>query len=399
MQPGWCEAGPSLTDDLAGATLSVDLEALAQNYAELAGRVGRAQCAGVVKGNAYGLGDGPVAKTLWQAGCRTFFIARPTEGKSLREHLPHAVIYVLDGLYPGQSAYYQRHRLRPVLTSINDARDWAAQTAGSAESAGCALHVDTGINRLGLSLGEFAALTSDTALISALNVGLLMSHLACADDPAHPMNERQLAAFCEARQKLPEVPASLANSSGIFLGPRFHFDLVRPGIAMFGGSPVAEGPNPMRPVASMKARILQVRSVRKGETVGYGASWTAKRDSRIAIAGAGYRDGVPRSLSSSTDGAAPRLNLNGHSCPIVGRISMDMLAIDVSAVPVALAKRGQAVEVFGTTVPIDAIAAAAGTISYELMTRIGDRVARRYGACMALPGFVAASPMNQQDAI
>jgi alanine racemase len=378
---------PTQTDqmvfpELAGATLTVDLDALAQNYALLARRVGRAACAGVVKGNSYGLGIGPVASTLWQAGCRTFFVARPSEGKALREILPHAVIYVLDGLYPGQSAFYLRHGLRPVLTSIEDAREWACQAEGSAEASGCALHVNTGINRLGLAMQEYAALLSDPALISILNIQLILSHLACADEPAHPMNKRQLEAFRAVRQHLPDIPASLANSSGIFLGPGFHFDLVRPGIAVFGGSPVASGPNPMRPVASLKARILQVHSVRKGETVGYGATWTAECDSIIAVAGAGYRDGIPRNLSSDPDRDPARLSLHGHPCPLIGRVSMDMLAVDVSGVPSALAKRGNEVEIFGTEVPIDTVATAAGTISYEVLTRIGDRATKRYLAPM-----------------
>ncbi len=371
-------SGPRISPELAGATLTVDLEALAQNYAGLARRVGRAECAGVVKGNGYGLGIEPVATTLWQSGCRTFFVARPSEGQDLRQVLPWADIYVLDGLYPGQSAFYQRHSLRPVLTSIEDAREWAHRTDKSAETSGCALHVDTGINRLGFALEEFTALLSDTDLVSNLSIRLVLSHLACADEPTHLMNERQLAAFWQVRQRLPDVPASLANSCGIFLDSRFHFDLVRPGIALFGGSPVAAGPNPMQPVASLKARILQVRSVRKGETVGYGATWTAKCDSLIAVAGAGYSDGIPRSLSSSPDRAPAKLSLNGYSCPVIGRVSMDMLAIDISDVPCELARRGQEVEIFGTEVPIDSIASAAGTISYELLTRIGDRAVRRY---------------------
>jgi alanine racemase len=367
-----------ISQELAGAILTVDLDALAQNYALLARRVGRAECAGVVKGNGYGLGIERVATTLWQSGCRTFFVARPFEGQALREILPRAVIYILDGLYPGQSAFYLRHGLCPVLTSIEEAREWASQADGSAEASGCALHVDTGINRLGLAVEEYGALLSDPALVSTLNIRLILSHLACADDPAHPMNKRQLEAFRAVRQHLPNVPASLANSSGIFLGPEFHFDLVRPGIAVFGGSPFASGPNPMRPVASLKARILQVRSVRKGETVGYGATWTASRDSLVAVAGAGYRDGIPRSLSSDPDRGPARLSLHGHPCPLIGRVSMDMLAVDVSGVPFAFARRGQEVEVFGTEVPIDTVATAAGTISYEVLTRIGDRAIKRY---------------------
>ena len=367
-----------IPSDLAGAVLAIDLAALQANYKTLAKAAGKADCGAAVKGNAYGLGIGPVSKALWEAGCRSFFVARPMEGGELRELLPQAVIYVLDGLFSGQAEYYARNDLCPALISLEEAQEWAAFGRQYGRKLPCALHVDTGINRLGLSMQEFHAIRSDSFLMAGLNVSLLMSHLACADVPGHPLNEKQRARFAEVRKSFPGVPASLANASGIYLGKAFAHDLVRPGIALYGGNPIAPKKNPMLAVAILEGTVLQVRDVKKGETVGYGASWKAQQDCRIAILGAGYKDGVPRSLSSRQKNGPAQVWVGGKRCPVIGRVSMDMMAVDITALRLKLVSKGTRAEIFGRHIGIDEAASWAGTISYELLTRLGSRYARLY---------------------
>ena len=363
--------------DLAGAVLSIDLSAIQKNWRYLNRHAGSAECGAAVKGNAYGLGVEPVGRALRDAGCRSFFVARPKEGEELRQVLPEAAIYVLDGLFPGQAEFYAQHNLLPALISIDEAREWAAFGRVYGRHLPCAIHVDTGINRLGFSMGEYAALLDDAEIMDSIHVSLLMSHLACAEEAQHALNARQRDAFAAARAKLPGVPASLANSAGIFLGKDYAHDLVRPGIAVYGGNPTPALANPMHAVALLEGTILQTRDVAAGETVGYSATWKAPRDVRIAVLGAGYKDGVPRALSSGSSNAPPQVFLGGMRCPIIGRISMDMMAIDVTdlATPV---KRGDLAEILGPNILIDEAASWAGTISYELLTRLGSRYARLY---------------------
>lgn len=364
--------------DLAGAVLTIDLVALQNNWRLLARQAGSAQCGAAVKGNAYGLGIKPVAHALWDAGCRSFFVARPKEGEELRAVLPAATIYVLDGLFAGQAEFYAKLNLCPALITIDEAREWAAFGRAYGRKLPCALHVDTGINRLGFSMAEFDALLADTFLMEGLNVSLLMSHLACADDPSHPLNGRQREAFAAVRGRLPGVAASLSNSSGIFLGDGFTHDLVRPGIALYGGNPTPEKPNPMGAVAHLEGTVMQLRQVKPGETVGYGATWEARRLSTIAILGAGYKDGVPRALSSKAVDGPAQVFIGGKRCPIIGRISMDMMAIDITGLMPHSVVRGTRAEILGGHIAIDEAAAWAGTISYELLTRLGSRYARLY---------------------
>jgi alanine racemase len=365
--------------EIAGAVLTIRLDAIQENWRRLAARAAPAECGAAVKGDAYGLGVGPVARALWLAGCRTFFVARPMEGSELRRLVPReAVIYVLDGLFPGQAEFYAREDLRPALISHEEAREWAAFGRIYGRRLPCALHVDTGINRLGFSRSDLSLLTSDNMTIEGLNVALLMSHLACADEPSHPLNATQRERFAELRAAFPDVPASLANSSGIFLGGEYLHDLVRPGIALYGGNPLPGHSNPMLPVVQLSGTVLQVRNVDTGETVGYGATWTAARPSRIAILGAGYKDGIPRSLSSRGNGGPAQVHIAGHDCPIIGRISMDMMAVDITGLNGVPVTRGMTVEIIGDNVLVDSEAEWAGTISYELLTRLGQRYARLY---------------------
>ena len=265
-------------DALVGGLLHIDLAALKANYRQLVKVVQPAACGACIKSNAYGLGMAEVAEALWSAGCRIFFVALPAEGMALRAILPDAVIYVLDGLLPRLAATYHRHALRPALSSLDEVREWAAFSTRQGMRAKAALHLDTGLNRLGLSPAEVHRLGVERDLLEAFEITLLVSHLACADEPSHAMNWRQREAFELMRASLPDAPASLSNTPGALIGKDFIYDLVRPGIGLYGGNPYAQRPNPMRPVIHLYATLLQVRDVKAGDRVGYGATWTADRD-------------------------------------------------------------------------------------------------------------------------
>lgn len=377
-QPVGPAAGDFPDEDLAGAVLSIDLAAVQENWRLLQQRAGRAECAAAVKADAYGLGMVPVCRALWAAGCRSFFVARPREGERLRTILDEATIYVLDGLFAGEPGHFERFALRPALISIDEARSWAAWCRSRGRRLPCAVHVDTGINRLGFTPQAVTDLVADTATRDDLAVALVMSHLACADEPAHPMNAAQRDAFRVIRGRLPGVPASLAASSGIFLGADYTLDMVRPGLAVYGGNPTPAAANPMRPVMRLDGVVLQVREVDRGGTVGYGATWQALRPSRIALVGAGYTDGIPRGFSSSPDEPSAEVAIGGVRCPVVGRVSMDMLAVDVTLLEPDSVVQGTRAEIIGPSIPIDEAAGWAETIGYELFARLGSRFARRY---------------------
>jgi len=349
------------------AQVTVDLTALAKNYKTLAALAPKAETGAAVKGEAYGLGLKPCITALWNAGCRSFFVARPREGADVRRILPKAKICVLDGFYTGAASYYLKHKLIPALISADEAREWAAKAKG----APCAIHVDSGINRVSFPIDELKAILAEKL---KLKIVLLMSHLASSEEPGNGFNQTQRQRFAEARTLLPDVPASLANSSGCFLGKDFTLDLTRPGVALYGGNPLPGHPNPMLPVATLEARVLQVRDVPMGEAVGYNSTWRATRPSKVALLGAGYRDGIPRRMSSVFEGKAS-VWLGGARCPIVGRVSMDMTAVDVTEVQV---KRGDFAEFFGHHISLDEAAASAGTISWELLTHLGSRYAYKY---------------------
>ncbi len=362
------------------ATLTIDLAAVAANFRSLASRLAGARCGAVVKADAYGLGLSEIAPALAAAGCRDFFIADLDEGIALRRLLGEAAIYVLNGPAAGTAAEFEEHRLFPVLNDLTQVAEWAAHARGRG-GLSAALHVDTGMSRLGLPAQEAATLAREPERLADVHLACVMSHLACADEPDHPLNARQLDAFRAARAGLPTAPASLANSAGIFLGPEYHFDLARPGAALYGLRPVMERPNPLAPAIRLEAPILQVRDVDSPMTVGYGATYQVPRRGRIATVPVGYADGYLRSLSNRGSAFIGDIRV-----PVVGRVSMDLITLDVSDVPAALARPGARVELIGPHYTVDDLAADAGTIGYEILTSLGRRFSRRYPEGPESPG-------------
>lgn len=369
-------------DGAALATLTIDLAAIADNYRLLAARARPAECAGVVKADAYGLGAAMVAPILWAAGCRTFFVATFDEGAGLRRTLPQARIYILGGLHLPEPDSYVALGLRPVLASLSEIEHWRQVAAGRADIA-AGLHLDTGMSRLGLPTDELATLVREPHRLAGLAIDLLMSHLACADEPEHPLNREQLHRFQSALARLP-LPTgtthSFANSSGVFLGSQYSFGLVRPGAALYGIAPLTDHPNPMRQVVRLQAKIMQVRRVDAGASVGYGAAHRFARPARLATVGVGYADGYLRSLSNR--GGA---YIGDRRVPIVGRVSMDLTVLDVTEIPEAAAQPGALVDLIGPHNPVDIVASEAGTIGYEILTSLGRRYRRRYLGADATP--------------
>ncbi|WP_298814469.1 alanine racemase [uncultured Roseibium sp.] len=370
----------SFPAELYGGRLTIDLNAIAANWSDLNNRlIGETECAAAIKADAYGTGQDKVAPCLFEAGCRTFFTAVPTEAVVLRRILPEATIYVLDGLLPGTAEHFLDQNIRPVLGSFEELEEWAGICRSAGKNLDAAVHVDTGIHRLGLSPEEFRTSMQDKDLLGPFKPSLIMSHLACGSVPDHPMNREQLDRFRELTAPFPSIPKSLANSAGILMGPEYHFDLVRPGIALYGGQAIETAPNPMKPVAKVEARIMIVRDVPEGDTVGYGAKQTARRPLRNAVIAAGYADGMLRRASSSDDQPGGFGMIGGHKTPILGRISMDMITLDVTDVPEHLLQRGAFVEMLGPNVAAAEIAAYAETIDYEYLTSLGRRFERVYG--------------------
>ena len=367
----------------AGLRLTVDLGALVENWREMARRSGNARTAAVVKADAYGLGIEDVGETLYSAGARDFFVATADEGATLRLYAPEARIFVLCGIWPGMERTFFENDLVPIIASEEQLTFWMSVLSDYGDYP-CALQVDTGFNRLGLPMEDAMALADDVSRPASFAPVLVMSHLACGDDPTNPMNRQQLEAFRKVSTAFEGIEASLANSAGIFLGPDYHFDLTRPGIATFGGEAVPGMANPMLPVATAEARIIQTRSVKAGETVGYGRALQLTRDSRLAIVSAGYADGYMRSQSSAgvplrqTGVAGGHGFIAGHKVPVAGRITMDLTIFDVTDLPDHLVRAGDYIELFGNNILVDDAARAGGTIGYEMLTSMGLRHERRY---------------------
>ncbi len=360
------------TAAIARAQLTIDLDAIAANWRALDALSGAGvETAAVVKADAYGLGGARVGRALAAAGARSFFVALAEEGAALRAALgPGPDIHVFDGLMGGDEALCREHNLIPCLSSpvqvvcfLEKCRDLA-----------CALQLDSGMNRLGLEPSELEALAP---LLPRLKLRLALSHLACADDPAHPQNAAQRAAFVAACVRLPAARRSLAATGGVLLGSEFHFDLTRPGVGLYGGAPFAGA----RPVVTLALPVVQVREVATGESVGYGAAWTAARPSRIATLSAGYADGLLRALG----GGGVRLYAGDAACPLIGRVSMDLITADVTD----LAEVPETMEILNDRQGVDHLAAAAGTIGYEILTSLGARYERAYLEAPEAPGPAA----------
>ena len=366
-------AGPPQLE--TGGVVTIDVGAIQSNFRALRARVAPTECAAVVKADAYGCGLEPVVRALVRSSCKTFFVAHIAEARAVRALAPEATIYALSGLPAGAAAAFAQIHARPVIGSTHELAEWDAFCSTSGWRGGAALHFDTGMNRLGIPVDEAAAL-AQRIKAPEHGITLIMSHLACAETPAHPLNNRQIQLFRELRLMFRGIPASLANSSGVFLGGLAHFDMVRPGYALFGGNPTPATTNPMLPVLGLKARIVQVRAVPRGETVGYGAAWTASRPARIAIISAGYADGYLRAASGLDAKGGAEMVIGETRCRVVGRVSMDLLAVDVTAVPEHVARRGEWATLIGPGIDIDIVAAQCGTIGYELMCNVGRRFSR-----------------------
>ena len=371
--------GPAQMPDIpASATgvITVDLRQIRTNWRSLSERVAPAECGAVVKADAYGLGAARVIPALYAAGCRSFFVATPGEAIAARRLAPEATIYALDGLLPGAGAELIGCGAVPVLASLEEVREWAALATDSGRRLPAALHVDTGLNRLGLSWSDVSVLDGE-GFIERIDLRLVMSHLACADNAVDPKNEEQREAFDKMRWYFPDVRASLAASDGLMLGAPYHYDLVRPGYALYGGQAFQGSPTPVAPVVTVKARVLQVRYVAQGESVGYSATWRPTRPSRIAVIAAGYEDGLARALSRGSGEAGLCVAIGGALAPIVGRVSMDLVTVDVTKLKVPPA-RGDFVDIIGPGLSIEAMGAAAGTIGYEVLTHLAARFHRHY---------------------
>ncbi|MBB2206188.1 alanine racemase [Gluconacetobacter takamatsuzukensis] len=360
----------------AGATLTIDLDAIRANYRTVCALAAGAECAAVVKADAYGLGAARVAPMLERAGARTFFVAHIDEGIALRPHVaPTSRIFVLHGPLAGAEADCVRHDLVPVLNSVEQIGAWRALAHELGRALPAAVQFDTGMSRFGLSEQDLDRIDADPAGWRGIDRCLVMSHLACADDPSDPASAHQRERLLAMCTRLPARPLSLAASSGIFLGPEFHFDLVRPGAALYGVAPNATAPNPMRPVVRLQARILQTRTVGPTDGVGYGLTYRPAGTRRIATIAAGYADGIMRRVAH--DG---RAWLGAQSLPIVGRISMDSMAVDITDAPEPLTAPGAMLDLLGPQHGVDEVARAAGTIGYEILTSLGHRYHRAYVA-------------------
>lgn len=356
----------------ASAILTVDLGAVVANWRSLRDRVAPAECAAVVKANAYGLGAARVAPALRAAGCTTFVVAQLEEALAVRAVVPDARILSLGGLPPGSEAAFAAGRIVPVLNHLGEIARWQAFCRAREAVLPAVVHIDTGMNRLGLGPDELDRLAEEPGRLDGIDLQVFMTHLACGEADT-PMNAQQLGRFRSALGRLPAAKASLANSSGIFLGRSFHFDLVRPGCALYGVNPTPEQPNPMAGTIRLDARLLQVRGVDSPMTVGYGATHRVAARGKIATLAVGYADGYLRSLSGRGHAF-----VDGVPAAVVGRISMDLITVDVSDVPDRALTPGRFVELIGPNRPVDAVAAEGGTIGYEILTSLGARYHRVY---------------------
>lgn len=366
---------PTLFTQNAGAELYIDLSAIVQNYHYLQKRVSSAQCGAVVKANAYGLGMIEIAKALAKAGCKDFFVAHLDEGIALRSILNQDyTIYVLHGLPPSTESLFIKHHLTPILNDINQLQHWLKLCNDRNTSYSAGVQFDTGMSRFGIEEEELSNLQQRNW--GVFQPSLIMSHLACADTPTHPANRQQLERFQAIKQQIPNCRASLAASSGIFLGQDWHFDLVRPGVALYGGNPTPGQPNPMQSVISLQGTVIQLRHISKGAFIGYGATFTAPKDMRLAWISIGYADGFFRAFSNKISALSPQFPK--IPLALLGRVSMDSLCVDITELPDTALQVGDKIEIIGNHQPIDSLAQQVDTIGYEILTSLGNRYHRIY---------------------
>lgn len=364
------DVGPSLA--AAGAMLTINLDALRENYRRLKARAAPAACAGVVKADGYGLGAVRVARALAREGCDNFFVAHLGEGVVLREALgPAPAIHVLNGLPPGSEREALEAGITPVVNSLGQLAAWRGEARRAGRVLPAAVQVDSGMSRLGMAPAEVEAVAGDAGAFEGIDIRYVMSHLACADDPVDPANEAQRLEFERLRAMLPAAPASFANSSGIFLGAAYRYDLARPGAALYGINPTPDRPNPMLPVVRLEAKVIQTRSLPPGVGVGYGHTARARGRMLAATISLGYADGWHRRAASAAWFEGVRL-------PFLGRVSMDSIILDISALPEGALNEGDLVELLGPSQSVDAAAGHAGTIGYEILTSLGNRFHRVY---------------------
>jgi alanine racemase len=377
----------------AASVLTVDLDAVRANWRLLDARARPGRAAAVLKADAYGLGAGRVAPALWTEGCRTFFAARLAEAAEVRRLLPRAAVACLDGLMPGTARDCLDLGVVPVLNALAEVEAWRDLARATGRRLPALVHLDTGMNRLGLDAGEAGRLAADPdRFLGGLDLRLWMTHLACADDAGDPTTAAQAARFRDLRARLPAAPWSIANSSGLFRAEAAGGDLARPGAALYGVNPTPEAPNPVRPTVRLQSRVLQVRRVDAPQTVGYGAAHRVVRPGRIATIATGYADGYPRIL-----GAKGTVALAGRTAPVVGRISMDLITVDVTDWPEGVPAVGDLVDLIGPHRDVDAVAAEAGTIGYEILTSLGRRHHRVHVGADA-PDEAGAAPLPPEAA-
>ena len=364
--------GSTVSEAAAGAILTIDLGAIRENYRRLKARLNGVRCAGVLKADGYGLGAAQVASALVKEGCDIFFVALLGEGIALRKAIgPGPDIFVLNGLPPGSEPEAAADGLYPVINSAVQLKAWRDIARRLGRNLAAAIQVDSGMARLGMAPKEVEAVAREADAFDGIDIRYVMSHLARADEPQQAANEKQRLEFDRLRRMLPPAPASLANSSGIFLGPAYHYDLARPGVALYGVNPTPYGVNPMRPVIQLQAKVAQTREIDAGAGIGYGHTRQAEGPLRLATVSLGYGDGWHRRAASAAWFEGVRL-------PFIGRVSMDSIILDISALPAGRLGEGDLVELIGPSQSVDDAAGHAGTIGYEILTSLGARFHRRY---------------------
>ena len=357
------------------AILEINLNALTKNYLKIKKNLNKnTECAATVKANAYGLGDNKIVKTLIKTGCKTFFVAHLSESVQLRKYSKKIKIYCYHGINKKNYKEFINFNISPVINSLDQLLEVNKLKKLRKFNLGIAIHFDTGMSRLGLDEYETNWLLSNKDCISSLKVDLVMSHLSCGDDIKSSMNVKQLKRFSIIRKNFSSSKASLANSAGIFISKEYHFDLVRPGIALFGGNPITNSEIKFQNVINLKAKIIQIRNIKKNDTVGYGASYKAKKNMCIGTIAIGYADGFVRKFSNNME-----VYYKNKPLKVIGRISMDLMTIDLSSI-ISLIKSDKTayVEIINNFNNINKLSKNIDTISYEILTSLGNRYKRKY---------------------